>query len=64
MQCAKETVEETIAPTAIDEDLLTQPAREMTTAEINMMIEAYAQAARRAKEAGFDAVQLHGHMVI
>ena len=34
-------------------------AREMTINEIEMIIDAYAQAARRAKEAGFDAVQIH-----
>ncbi len=60
MQCAKESVSGTIAPSAVDRSTLPQPAREMTTAEIEMLIDAYAQAARRAKEAGFDAVQLHG----
>jgi len=34
-------------------------AREMTIDEIDMLIDAYAQAARRAREAGFDAVQIH-----
>ena len=34
-------------------------ARAMTVDEIEMLIAAYAQAARRAKEAGFDAVQIH-----
>lgn len=34
-------------------------AREMTIAEIEMLIDAFAQAARRAKEAGFNAVQIH-----
>lgn len=34
-------------------------AREMTVDEIEMLIDAYAQAARRSKEAGFDAVQIH-----
>ena len=33
--------------------------REMTQEDINTVIEAYAQSARRAKEAGFDGVQLH-----
>ena len=32
----------------------------MTTEDIQAMIEAFAQAARRAKEAGFDAIQIHG----
>jgi 2,4-dienoyl-CoA reductase-like NADH-dependent reductase (Old Yellow Enzyme family) len=60
MQCAKEATDGTIAPSAIREDFLSQPAREMTAAEIEMLINAYALAARRVKEAGFDAVQLHG----
>jgi 2,4-dienoyl-CoA reductase-like NADH-dependent reductase (Old Yellow Enzyme family) len=34
--------------------------REMTLQEIREMVEKFAQACRRAKEAGFDAVQLHG----
>lgn len=34
-------------------------AREMTVNEIKMLIDAYAQAAWRAKEAGFNAVQIH-----
>ena len=59
MQCAKEAVDGTIAPSAIDEGFLTQPAREMTVDEIDMLIDAYAQAARRVKQAGFDGVQLH-----
>jgi 2,4-dienoyl-CoA reductase-like NADH-dependent reductase (Old Yellow Enzyme family) len=60
MQCAKDAVDGTMAPSAIDEDFLQQPAREMTVAEIEMLIEAFAQAARRVKEAGFDGLQLHG----
>ena len=56
MQC---DLEETIAPSAIDDNFLKQPAREMTTVEIEMVIDAFVQAARRAKEAGFDAVQIH-----
>jgi len=34
--------------------------REMTLQEIREMVEKFAQACRRVKEAGFDAVQLHG----
>ena len=60
MQCAKEAVNGTIAPSSIKEEFLSQPAREITTEEISKLIEAYALAAGRAKEAGFDAVQLHG----
>jgi 2,4-dienoyl-CoA reductase-like NADH-dependent reductase (Old Yellow Enzyme family) len=60
MQCSKDAVVGTIAPSAFDDDELEQPAREITVNEIYLLIDAYAQAARRAKEAGFDAVQLHG----
>lgn len=60
MQCAKDAVDGTIAPSAITNDFLQQPAREMTVDEIEMLIDAYALAARRVKEAGFDGVQLHG----
>ena len=34
--------------------------REMTANDIQEIIEAFGQAARRAKEAGFDAIQIHG----
>jgi 2,4-dienoyl-CoA reductase-like NADH-dependent reductase (Old Yellow Enzyme family) len=34
--------------------------REMTVEDIHEIIEAFGQAARRAKEAGFDAIQIHG----
>lgn len=48
------------APSAVFEKLTKRMPREMTIDEIKETIEAFAQAARRAKEAGFDAVQLHG----
>jgi len=34
--------------------------REMTVEEIHLMAEAYASAARRVREAGFDGVEIHG----
>ena len=37
-----------------------EPARAMTIEEIDTLIEAFGQAARRAREAGFDAVEIHG----
>ncbi|MBU1048971.1 NADH:flavin oxidoreductase [Candidatus Bipolaricaulota bacterium] len=52
-------VDDPIAPSA---HIATPPrsnAREMTIDEIETIIDAYAQAARRAQEAGFDAVQIH-----
>jgi len=60
-QCSQEAVSEPISPSAVHEH---QPkdtylAREMTNEEIEMLIHAYAQAAWRAKAAGFDGVQIH-----
>lgn len=60
MHASSRAVSEAIAPSAIEGSFLKRPAREMTPTEIETMIEAYAQAARRAQEAGFDAVQIHG----
>jgi 2,4-dienoyl-CoA reductase-like NADH-dependent reductase (Old Yellow Enzyme family) len=59
MQASRQVVQGTIAPSAIAADFLKQPAREMTVAEIELVIDAFAQAARRAKAAGFDGVQIH-----
>jgi 2,4-dienoyl-CoA reductase-like NADH-dependent reductase (Old Yellow Enzyme family) len=59
MQCSTETVDETVAPSAINVDFLKQPARELTVDEIEALIDAFAQATRRAKQAGFDGIQLH-----
>jgi 2,4-dienoyl-CoA reductase-like NADH-dependent reductase (Old Yellow Enzyme family) len=60
MQCSRRTVSQTVAPSAIDAPFLSRPAREMTTGEIDAAVQAYADAAWRAREAGFDAVQIHG----
>ncbi len=60
MQCNPQAVPETIAPSAIDAPFLTRPAREMTPDEIDLAIQSYVQAAWRVREAGFDAVQIHG----
>jgi len=60
MQCEPKAVAEAIAPSAITADYLDRPAREMTGEEIEAVIDAFGRAARRAREAGFDAVQIHG----
>ena len=60
MQCGDGSVSETIAPSAVDAPFLQQAAREMTPDEITLIVQAYGQAARRAQEAGFDGVQIHG----
>jgi 2,4-dienoyl-CoA reductase-like NADH-dependent reductase (Old Yellow Enzyme family) len=63
--CGRQTTREMtgtqpIAPSAVfDKSLFVMP-REMTEADIERIIEAFAQSARRVKESGFDAVQLHG----
>ncbi len=50
---------EPIAPSAIQEPMSNNMPREMTVEEIDEIIEAFAEATRRAMEAGFDGVQLH-----
>lgn len=56
-QSAADLVGEPIAPSAVPIGDVTP--REMTVAEIEDTIDAFAQAARRAVHAGVDAVQLH-----
>ncbi|MCJ7649491.1 MAG: NADH:flavin oxidoreductase, partial [Candidatus Lokiarchaeota archaeon] len=53
-------LENTIAPSALEEKLTRKIPCEMTREEIRDTVNAFSQAIRRAKEAGFDAVQLHG----
>jgi 2,4-dienoyl-CoA reductase-like NADH-dependent reductase (Old Yellow Enzyme family) len=59
LQCDRSVVKDPIAPSALNDPELDQSPREMTEEEIIMLIDAYAQAARRVKEAGFDGVQIH-----
>ncbi|OCA92682.1 NADPH dehydrogenase NamA [Pseudobacillus wudalianchiensis] len=51
---------EILAPTALAFDETMKTPKEMTKAEIKQTIEAFAEGARRAKEAGFDVIELHG----
>jgi 2,4-dienoyl-CoA reductase-like NADH-dependent reductase (Old Yellow Enzyme family) len=60
MQCSRDATEGTIAPSTVEWERLEQPAQAMSEAQIEMLVDAYGQAARRCREAGFDAVQLHG----
>jgi len=51
---------EAIAPSAIPSAVYRQAAREMTKEEIKEIVTSFGQAAIRAQEAGFDAVEVHG----
>lgn len=54
------TGETPMAPSAVKDSSSFVTPREMTQDDIERTIEAFAQAARRVKESGFDAVQIHG----
>jgi 2,4-dienoyl-CoA reductase-like NADH-dependent reductase (Old Yellow Enzyme family)/thioredoxin reductase len=49
-----------LAPSPIPDPTENHMPREITIAEIQYLVEKFAQAARRVKEAGFDAVMIHG----
>ncbi|MDT8396605.1 MAG: NADH:flavin oxidoreductase [bacterium] len=49
-----------LGPSAIESPFYSGIPRAMTAGEIAEVVEAFGQAARRAMEAGFDGVQLHG----
>ncbi len=49
-----------VAPSPIPCSVSGGSPKELTISEINQLVEAFAQAARRAEQAGFDAVELHG----
>jgi len=49
-----------VAPSAIPCPVMGGLPRELTTEEVAELVEAFAQAAGRAKQAGFDAVEMHG----
>jgi len=48
-----------VAPSAIPCPVIGELPRELTTEEVVELVEAFAQAAVRAKQAGFDAVEIH-----
>jgi 2,4-dienoyl-CoA reductase-like NADH-dependent reductase (Old Yellow Enzyme family) len=58
-QCDRQCVPYTLAPSAVPTPSGHVP-RAMTEDEILATVQAFGQAARRAQEAGFDAVQIHG----
>ncbi|WP_336620002.1 MULTISPECIES: NADH-dependent oxidoreductase [unclassified Aerococcus] len=49
-----------LAPSAIDFSFLDYPVEEITEEEIYQVIEAFGDATRRAIQAGFDGVEIHG----
>jgi 2,4-dienoyl-CoA reductase-like NADH-dependent reductase (Old Yellow Enzyme family) len=49
-----------VAPSAVPSAIMREAPRELSGGEIDAVIERFVQGARRAKEAGFDAVELHG----
>jgi 2,4-dienoyl-CoA reductase-like NADH-dependent reductase (Old Yellow Enzyme family)/thioredoxin reductase len=51
---------EAIGPSAVPSVVYRQPPKEMTLDDIHEIVRAFGQAARRAREAGFDAVEVHG----
>lgn len=50
---------ETLSPSGISDPVRKDPARAPTIEEIQAIVEDFGQAARRAKEAGFDAIEIH-----
>jgi len=50
---------ETLSPSGISDPVRKDPARAPTIGEIQSLVEDFGQAARRAKEAGFDAIEIH-----
>ena len=51
---------EAIGPSAVPSLVFRQAPREMTTQDINEIVAAFGSAAALAREAGFDAVEVHG----
>ncbi|MBN1475269.1 NADH:flavin oxidoreductase [Candidatus Sumerlaeota bacterium] len=56
---SKITGEPVLAPSGGPDELYPEEPREMTPGEIESLVEAFGEAARRARAAGFDGVQLH-----
>lgn len=51
---------EPVAPSEAKNDIFGTRARELRADEIDAIVASFAQAARRAKEAGFDGIHIHG----
>ncbi len=59
-QTLEGVVEEVVAPSPIPCEAMGGEPRELTVAEIHELIACYARAAKRARDVGFDAVEVHG----
>ncbi len=49
-----------VAPSPVKEPSMPETPRELTVEEIHELVEQFGDCARRAREAGFDAVEVHG----
>ncbi|NLZ39547.1 MAG: FAD-dependent oxidoreductase [Firmicutes bacterium] len=49
-----------VAPSAVKNNFINEEPRALTLTEIQEIVESFGLAARRAKEAGFEAVEIHG----
>jgi 2,4-dienoyl-CoA reductase-like NADH-dependent reductase (Old Yellow Enzyme family) len=63
--CGRQTTKDmtgtqTIAPSAIKDNMLLDKPRAMTEHEIERIIEDFGRASKRVKDSNFDAVQIHG----
>lgn len=54
------TGQQPVAPSALREPSMPETPRALTVEEIHELVERFGDCARRAKEAGFDAVEVHG----
>lgn len=58
--CAEITGVQPVAPSAIPDPVVNAMPRELTVAEIRQLVAQFGDTALRAKQAGFDAVEIHG----
>ena len=54
------TGEQPVGPSALKDPTMPETPRELSVEEIHQLVEDFGDCARRAKEAGFDAVEVHG----
>ena len=59
VQCHRDVTDSVMGPSPFDPPWQEVPVRPMTEGQIETIIDAYGQAARRVQEASFDGVQIH-----